>query len=89
MRPRLTPVPNLIGLELDGAAERLADQGLRQRHHAAPTAFRAVPAVRVLEQRPGPGSIAKRGGVVDLVLSRGLRVSPVPDLLGSALQARR
>jgi serine/threonine-protein kinase len=46
-----------------------------------------VPAGRVLEQRPGAGSFAKRGGVVDVVLSRGKRVIAVPDLAGSAVAA--
>src|SRR5207248_1266749 len=46
-----------------------------------------VPAGRVVEQRPSPGALAKRGGVVDLVLSRGRRVMPVPNLAGSALPA--
>jgi len=88
IRRGVTPVPNLVGLELDAAAERLADQGLRLRHQRGTDRFAAtVPAGRVLEQRPGPGAIAKRGGVVDLVLSRGRRVLPVPDLLGSALPA--
>ena len=88
VRRGVTPVPNLVGLELEGAAERLADQGLRLRHQRGTDRFAdAVPAGKVLEQRPGPGSIAKRGGVVDIVLSRGRRVAPVPDLQGSALPA--
>jgi len=88
VRRGVTPVPSLVGLELDTAAERLADQGLRLRHQRAADRFAAtVPAGRVLEQRPGAGSIAKRGGVVDLVLSRGRRVTPVPDLVGTALPA--
>jgi eukaryotic-like serine/threonine-protein kinase len=88
VRRGVTPIPNLVGLELDKAAERLADQGLRLRHQRGTDRFSdRVPPGKVLEQRPGPGSIAKRGGVVDLVLSRGRRVTPVPDLQGSALPA--
>jgi eukaryotic-like serine/threonine-protein kinase len=88
VRRGVTPVPSLVGLDLDRAAERLADQGLRLRHQRGTDRFAAtVPAGRVLEQRPGAGAIAKRGGVVDLVLSRGRRVTPVPDLLGTALPA--
>jgi serine/threonine-protein kinase len=88
VRRGVTPVPSLVGLEIDKAAERLADQGLRLRHQRASDRFADnVPAGRVLDQRPGAGAIAKRGGVVDLVLSRGRRVMPVPDLRGSALTA--
>jgi len=88
VRRGVTPVPNLVGLQLDRASAQLADQGLRVRHQRGTDRFsEQVPAGRVVEQRPGAGSIAKRGGVVDLVLSRGRRVMPVPDLAGSALPA--
>ncbi len=88
VRRGVTPVPNLVGLDLDTAAERLGDQGLRLRHQRGTDRFAAnVPSGRVLDQRPGPGAIAKRGGVVDLVLSRGRQMTPVPDLRGSALPA--
>jgi serine/threonine-protein kinase len=88
IRRGVTPVPSLVGLDLDSASERLADQGLRLRHQRGTDRFaEAVPAGRVLEQRPGAGAIAKRGGVVELVLSRGKRVLAIPDLRGSALPA--
>jgi serine/threonine-protein kinase len=88
VRRGVTPVPNLVGLPLGGAAERLADQGLRMRHQRATDRFAAdVPAGRVVEQRPGPGAFAKRGGLVEVVLSRGRRVLPVPNLAGTALAA--
>ena len=88
IRRGVTPVPSLVGLDADGAAERLADQGLRLRHQPGTDRFAdEVPAGRVLEQRPGVGAFAKRGGVVDVVLSRGKRVFAVPDLVGSALPA--
>jgi eukaryotic-like serine/threonine-protein kinase len=84
----VTPVPSVVGLDLDAASLRLADQGLRGRHVEGADRFaEAVPAGRVLEQRPGAGSLAKRGGLVRLVLSRGSRVIAVPDLVGSALPA--
>jgi eukaryotic-like serine/threonine-protein kinase len=84
----VTPVPSVVGLDLDAASLRLVDQGLRGRHLEGADRFaEAVPAGRVLEQRPGAGSLAKRGGLVQLVLSRGNRVIAVPDLVGSALPA--
>lgn len=84
----VTPVPSVVGLGLDAASLRLADQGLRARHVEGADRFaEEVPAGRVLEQRPSAGSLAKRGGLVQLVLSRGNRVIAVPDLVGSALPA--
>jgi serine/threonine-protein kinase len=84
----VTPVPSVVGLELPAASRRLADQGLRGRHVDGADRFaERVPAGRVLEQRPSAGSLAKRGGLVSLVLSRGSRVVAVPDLVGSALPA--
>jgi beta-lactam-binding protein with PASTA domain len=88
VRRGVTPVPSLVGLGMEEARERLADQGLRVRHEAAADRFADdVPAGRVVEQRPGAASLAKRGGSVTLVLSRGRRVVPVPELVGSALPA--
>ena len=88
VRRGVTPVPSVVGLDLEAANRRLADQGLRPRHLEGADRFaEQVPAGRVLEQRPGAGRIAKRGGMVELVLSRGSRVVPVPDLVGTALPA--
>jgi len=88
VRRGVTPVPSVVGLDGEGAAERLADQGLRLRHQPGVDRFADdVPVGRVLEQRPGAGAFAKRGGMVEVVLSRGKRVVGVPDLRGSALPA--
>jgi beta-lactam-binding protein with PASTA domain len=88
VRRGVTPVPSVVGLRLDEAGERLADQGLRLRHEAGADRFAdGVPAGHVVEQRPGAGSLSKRGGSVELVLSRGRRVIAVPELIGSALPA--
>ena len=73
IRRGVTPVPNLVGLELDRASERLADQGLRLRHQRGTDRFsEGVPAGRVLDQRPGPGSIAT---VISVIASRPVRNS--------------
>lgn len=88
VRRGVTPVPSVVGLGLEEAGERLVDQGLRLRHERGTDRFTdEVPAGRVVEQRPGAGSLAKRGGSVTLVLSRGRRVVPVPEMVGSALPA--
>jgi len=88
VRRGVTPVPSLVGLDADTAAARLADAGLRLRHASGVDRFsNDVKAGRVVEQRPNAGGFAKRGGVVDVVLSRGKRVIGVPDLAGSALPA--
>ena len=88
VRRGVTPVPSVVGLGLDEASLRLSDQGLRPRHESGTDRFTDdVAAGKVVEQRPGAGSIAKRGGAVTLVLSRGRRVVPVPELVGSARPA--
>src|SRR4051794_1456462 len=88
VRRGVTPVPSLVGLDAESAAERLADAGLRLRHSRGVDRFAdEIAAGHVVEQRPAAGAFAKRGGVVDVVLSRGKRVIGVPDLVGSALPA--
>ena len=41
----------------------------------------------VLEQDPGPGRVVKKGGIVQIVLSRGQQLVEVPDLTGQVIQA--
>ncbi|HVS01283.1 MAG TPA: PASTA domain-containing protein [Thermoanaerobaculia bacterium] len=88
IRRGVTPVPSLVGLSLEEAEQRLADQGLVLRHDPEEDRYAdQVGAGQVLDQRPGGGSFAKRGGRIDVVLSRGRRRVTVPDLTGKALPA--
>lgn len=88
VRRGVTPVPPVLGLSLEEAERLLTDHGLEARHREPEDRFDDdVPPERILEQRPAPGSLAKRGGFVDLVMSKGRRVVTVPDLRGKALPA--
>jgi serine/threonine-protein kinase len=88
VRRGVTPVPGLVGLPLEEAAQRLADHGLELRHDEEEDRFaEEVPPGRVLEQSPAAGSFAKRGGQIEVVLSRGRRRIGVPDLGGKSLAA--
>jgi serine/threonine-protein kinase len=84
----VTAVPDVSGLPLDNARQVLADQGLRLRHEESAERYsEGVPEGHVAEQRPRPGVLAKRGGAVEVIVSRGQQLVPVPDLLGQAFQA--
>jgi serine/threonine-protein kinase len=88
VRRGVTPVPDLLGMELESASMALGEKRLRLRRQPEKDRFSdQIPAGRVLEQRPGAGSLVKRGGVVEVVLSRGTQLVKVPDLRGQALQA--
>lgn len=90
IRRGVTPVPTLVGSSLEEARELAADHGLVLRHDPAGDRFAVeVPPDRVLDQSPAPGSLAKRGGRIDVVLSRGRERVTVPDLAGQALPAAR
>ena len=90
IRRGVTPVPTLVGVGLEEAREMAADHGLVLRHDPAGDRFAAeVPPDRVLDQDPAPGSLAKRGGRIEVVLSRGRERIVVPDLSGQALPAAR
>lgn len=81
-------VPDLIGLPLAEAEMVLLDQGLKLRWLEGEDRFDdTVPAGMVLEHDPGPGSMAKRGGSVKVILSRGQQLVEVPDLSGKVIQA--
>jgi serine/threonine-protein kinase len=80
--------PDLTGVALKDASDRLQDLGLRVRHDR--TTDRPHPSIgpgMVVEQRPPAGARIKRGGRVDLVVSTGADATPVPDVVGAELQA--
>jgi serine/threonine-protein kinase len=80
--------PDLIGVPLDVATERVEAMGLRVRHLEREDRFaETMPAGLVLQQDPVPGSLVKQGGKVEVVLSRGRQLVTVPDLSGDAIQA--
>jgi eukaryotic-like serine/threonine-protein kinase len=88
VRRGVTPVPTVVGLDLDEAEQVLADSGLQLRHREEDDRFAAeIPPGRVLEQRPGGGGLAKRGGAVEIVLSRGQQRIAAPEVVGTAATA--
>jgi eukaryotic-like serine/threonine-protein kinase len=88
VRSGVTRVPDLKGLSEEEARGRLSDQGLEGRHRPEDDRFDGVlEAGRVVTQRPGAGSMVKRGSEVDLLLSRGPNQVPVPETRGQAVQA--
>jgi len=88
VRRGVTPVPGLVGLDLQEAKQLLGDHGLALVHREETDRFTDEVALgRIMEQRPVAGSLAKRGGRIDVVLSRGKRLVEVPDLSGRALPA--
>ena len=90
VRRGVTPVPTMVGLELGEAREIASDHGLEIRHRPEEDRFATeVPPGRVLDQRPAAGSLAKRGGRIEVVLSKGRERIEVPELVGQALPAAR
>lgn len=88
VRRGVTPVPDLVGLSLSEGEALVVDQGLSIHWLEAEDRFDAsVPAGRILQHAPGPGSLVKKGSVVDVVLSRGRQLVEIPDLTGQAVQA--
>ena len=88
VRRGVTPVPDLTSLSLEDAEALMSDRGLELRHRESEDRFAEdIPVDSVLEQRPSAGSLAKRGGWVEVVLSKGQRTVLVPDVVGKALPA--
>ncbi len=86
MRSSQVDVPDLSGLTLDSAGEKVAALHLvlvvvDQRNDPR------VPTGRVIEQTPRPGANVRRGRKMKVILSLGGRVLEVPDLIGHAARA--
>ena len=86
MRSTQVAVPDLYGLTLEAAGQRVApldlvlevvDQRNDPRVHSG----------RVLEQMPRSGASVRRGRKMKLILSLGGKVLTVPDLVGTASRA--
>lgn len=86
MRSTEVQVPDLSGLDLDGAHQAVEALDLvlqvdDQRHDPA------VESGRVLQQMPPPGASVRRGRKIKLIVSLGGKVLEVPDLIGHAARA--
>jgi len=86
MRSTEVQVPDLRGLDLDGAHQRVEALDLvlqvdDQRHDPA------MASGRVLQQMPPPGASVRRGRKIKLIVSLGGKVLEVPDLIGQAARA--
>lgn len=87
VRRGVTAVPDLGGLTLVEAENRLAESGLEMSVADAPRYDDDVPPGRVLQQRPRGASLVKRGSEVEVVESLGPAVLEVPELRGVAVAA--
>lgn len=77
--PNTVDVPNVVGLEVDEAFERI--QGARLLARSV-EAFARQAKGRVIRQRPGAGEEARRGSTVTLTVSRGPQLVSVPSVTG-------
>ncbi|MXX78773.1 MAG: PASTA domain-containing protein [Gemmatimonadales bacterium] len=76
-----TEIPDLTGVSLAGAGERLSALGLvsteqGRLHHGE------IPVGGVVAQRPLPGQLARAGDTIVLTTSAGIETRLVPDLAG-------
>lgn len=88
VRRGVTPTPELFGASEEDAAAYLTDAGLRIAWSEEDNRYdERVPEGHVLLQKPGAGTLVKRGSSVLVILSRGPQLLEVPDVTGNALQA--
>jgi serine/threonine-protein kinase len=72
-------VPDLVGLKRAQAEQRLEDDGFES--EIAQAASRRPPGT-VLAQRPEPGTLYGKNGIVVLTVARGALTAAVPDVTG-------
>ena len=74
LRGRTVEVPNVISYEESEAQDRLEDDGLIMRVRSR-TPHEEIPAGRVCDQSPRPGTTVKSGQIVRVSLSLGAPVA--------------
>jgi eukaryotic-like serine/threonine-protein kinase len=89
VRARDVTVPDLTGVSLADAAERLGQQQLSLRVDTAQRPSTEVPAGRVLGQDPRPNTSSRRQRSVRVWVSAGPRVSHMPGVVGETERSAR
>ncbi|MGE0392247.1 MAG: PASTA domain-containing protein [Vicinamibacterales bacterium] len=89
LRSREVPVPDLIGLSVDTATERLAADGLALRLDASRREHPGVQPDRIAQQDPAPGVSTRRPRAVRVWLKAPARATLVPDLTGGTDRTAR
>ncbi|MQB01389.1 MAG: PASTA domain-containing protein, partial [Actinobacteria bacterium] len=79
-------VPNLVGLEVNAARDRLEDSNLQA---DVKKRFSDAPVDEVIEQDPEAGEMVDENETITLFVSRGPRKVEVPGVVGSTLQEAR
>ncbi|HEX2180616.1 MAG TPA: Stk1 family PASTA domain-containing Ser/Thr kinase [Actinomycetota bacterium] len=82
--PKLSDVPNVVGMQLEQARQAILDADLAigkvDQHHSI------EPVDKVLSQDPPPKQV-KSGDVVTLIVSKGPAILPLPKLTGKPADA--
>jgi len=78
-------VPDMVGMDQEAARQLVEAMGLQfmvigEQHHET------IPALAVINQVPTGGQPAKRGAVVEVVISQGQDMLVVPTLVGQAVE---
>lgn len=83
----LVTVPDVAGVDLGVAKTRLGQIGLEIK--VVERRFSTLPQGQVMEQNPEPGVEAKRGSIVELVVSAGTEEVVMPDIIGRVISVAR
>jgi eukaryotic-like serine/threonine-protein kinase len=85
--PREVEVPDVLDQSESSAIAELEDAGFEVQSSEAPSD--STPAGLVSAQSPGPGELAAPGSTVQITISTGPELAPVPDVVGeTAADAR-
>jgi serine/threonine-protein kinase len=82
LRAREVAVPPLLGRTVGDATQQLADLGLGLRVDENERSDEKVPAGRIMQQDPAPGSMARSQRTVRVWVSAGPRTTTIPVLIG-------
>ena len=89
LRTREVQVPDLVGVKVQDATQRLADVGLTLRLDPNPRPDEKIPAGTILQQDPVAGAQARRQRSIRAWVSAGPRAITVPVLIGQSERTAR
>jgi serine/threonine-protein kinase len=89
LRSREVEVPKLQGLTVNEATSTLGELGLGLRVDDNHRPDNRIPAGRVMQQDPAPGTTARRQRTIRVWVSSGPHVTTVPQLIGQSERTAR
>ncbi len=86
MSRKIVPVPNIIGMDVQGGQFKLQQSHLKMKISENRKFSSTIEKDKILLQSPAPGTKTKANSSIKVILSNGTRIFSVPNLMGLSMR---